>query len=443
MNAMQTSPAERLSYGLSDLASNLIFAMFGSWIFYFYTDVAGLDAAAIGTLFLIARCIDAFDGPVFGLMIDHTRSRYGKCRPWFLWLALPVAAIFFLTFLTPQFSDTSKFIYACVTYLLLSIGYSAINVPVTAILPSLTSDPQERTILVTIRMVCAAAGTAIISLTVLPTVNYLGEGDQARGFMWLALILSLLILSLFLITFKNLRERVIPINKEEKLDAKTLLFVVRNNRPWIVLVLFVFFYFMIFMIKMQSTVYYMTYNFGRQDLTSAVLGCSSLSIIATLFIPLLTGKFSKKGLMIAGLLIFAAGQLLMWLACNAQLIPVLFTGAITGGLGMGIIQPILFTMVADTVDYSERKTGIRAQGFLSSAPTMGVKTGMGLGGALSGWLLAAGGYVAGATQTSRALDAITLSFIWLPIGGALLAAIIMTFYNPDDRVHQTQSAYSK
>ncbi|MBC1742893.1 MFS transporter [Listeria welshimeri] len=427
----QTTWKERISYGLSDTASNFVFAMISTYLIYFYTDVFGISAGVVGTLFLVTRCIDAFDGPIFGVLIDRTNTRWGKARPYFLWLAVPLSIVFVLTFTTPDLSDTGKIIYAYITYMALSILYSAINVPVTAILPSLSSSPKERTVIVTVRMIFAAVGSAIISICVLPLVDLIGQGDKQKGFFWTVVMLAVIASLLFLIAFKNVREKVKPVSADGKVSMKDLVVVMKNNKPWIILVIFAFLYFLVFTIKMQSTVYYLTYNFNRPDLAAGVLGVSTLSIVATIFIPALTNFFSKKMTMMVGLVVFALGQLIVWLSSLNDSVVLLFVGAIVGVLGLGLIQPIMFAMSADTVDYGEWKTGIRAQGFLSSAPAMGVKIGMGVGGALSGWLLAAGGYVPNQMQTKSALMAIEWSYIWVPIIGIAIAIFVMLFYNLD------------
>ncbi|AQY49684.1 sugar (glycoside-Pentoside-Hexuronide) transporter [Listeria weihenstephanensis FSL R9-0317] len=427
----QTSWKERISYGLSDTASNFVFAMISTYLIYFYTDVFGIGAATVGTLFLVTRCIDAFDGPVFGILIDRTNTRWGKSRPYFLWLAIPLAVVFVMTFTTPDLSLTGKTVYAYITYMTLSIMYSAINVPVTAILPSLSSSPKERTVIVTVRMIFAALGSAVVSICVLPMVDLLGQGDKQKGFFWTVVILAVFAVIFFFIAFKNVREKVEPISDKEKIEFKDLLLVMRKNRPWVVMVIFAFIYFLVFTIKMQSTMYYMTYNFGRPDLAAGILGVSTLSIVATICIPKLTSIFTKRTTMLVGLAIFGLGQLIVWISSGNDSVSLLFIGAIVGVLGLGLIQPVLFTMAADTVDYGEWKTGIRAQGFLSSAPTMGVKIGMGVGGAISGWLLSAGGYVPNQTQSASALMAIEWSYIWVPIIGVILAAGVMMFYNLD------------
>lgn len=143
MTENQVGWKERISYGLSDTACNLVFQVIGTYLMFFYTDVFGLSLAAVGTLFLVARIIDALDAPIFGVLIDRTSTKWGKSRPYFLWLAVPFGIMATLTFFTPNLSDSGKSIYAYITYISVGIIYSGVNVPITSILPSLSSNPQE------------------------------------------------------------------------------------------------------------------------------------------------------------------------------------------------------------------------------------------------------------------------------------------------------------
>ena len=158
-NAAKAEPAmknmvpwnERIAYSFSDFACNLSFQLVGTYLMIFYTDTFGLSAAAVGTLFLAARIVDAFDGPFWGIMIDHTHTKWGKSRPYWLWFSIPFAVFCVLVFTTPNMSLTGKLVWAYVTYIGVDVLYSAVNIPITSILPSLTSNPQERVTLSTIR----------------------------------------------------------------------------------------------------------------------------------------------------------------------------------------------------------------------------------------------------------------------------------------------------
>ena len=177
------SQGKRLSYAATDTAGQLVFAVISTYLLYFYTDVYGIPVGIAGTILLVARCIDGIDAPVWGMILDESRSRWGKYRPWFLWLCGPYAVFGVLTFLTPDLSAHAKVWYSAATYIVCGILYTGINTPVTAILSALTPDPSQRVMLTTYRMIGSKVGVLIVNATVLPLVALLGHGNDKRGFM--------------------------------------------------------------------------------------------------------------------------------------------------------------------------------------------------------------------------------------------------------------------
>ena len=195
----------RLSYTSSEVAGQLIFCVISFYLLKFYTDVYGLSAAAAGAILLFARCIDALDAPVWGIIFDKTHSRWGRSRPWFLWLCVPFALAGVATFVTPSVGPTAKIIYAAFTYVICSILYTGINTPVTAILSALTPDSHERVVLTSFRMFGSKLGVLFVNLTVLGLVTLLGHGNDRRGFMIVMPIYAAGTVLLYLLAFRNLR----------------------------------------------------------------------------------------------------------------------------------------------------------------------------------------------------------------------------------------------
>src|SRR5215469_16068820 len=177
---MKTSYTTRFSYAASDTAGQLVFAVISFYILKFYTDVFGIAAAAAGNILLIARCVDAVDAPVWGIIFDKTHSKWGKGRPWFLWLCVPFAVFGVLTFLTPNLSYNTKVIYAAATYIISSVLYTGINTPVTSILSALTPNPQERVTLTCFRMFGSKLGVFIVGTSTLALVALFGNGNDSR-----------------------------------------------------------------------------------------------------------------------------------------------------------------------------------------------------------------------------------------------------------------------
>lgn len=431
MNQNQVPWRERISYGLGDTASNLIFQMTTLYLMYFYTDVFGLNPGAVATLFLVARVIDAIVEPFIGVMIDRTQTRWGKCRPYFLWLAVPFGLTAVLMFLTPDVGDTGKLVYAYITYTMLGIMYSGINLPLSAILPSLTSDSNERTVVNTVRMVFAIFGVITVSAGTMPLVNAFGGGNQSKGFIVTMVLFSVIAILLFLNMFANTKERVKAID-EKPLPMREGVKALKGNIPWLIMLLLGLFLWITTSIQGQTSIYYMTYYLKKPELIPIVNSIQLLMIVTMVFAPMAVKRIGKRNTIIIGSFVSILGYIIAIIGGNALSVPLLLTGLLISGLGMGAGAGLLFAMMADTVDYGEWKSGVRAQGLLYSASSFGVKVGMGLGGALGGWILSMGGYVGNSTsQPDSALAAISFNYLWAPIIGQVIMIILLLFYRLD------------
>ena len=206
---------EKISYSFTDMAGNLLYVTISSYIMYFYTDVFGIAASgALGaaTILLVARFADAISAVVWGSIVDHTNTKWGQSRPWFLWLCVPFAVTVFIAFTAPSLPNASmKFWYALITYILAAGAvYTGIQTPITAILPNLTSDPKERNVANTFRMAGGQIGSFITSALTIPLVGFFGAalgGGAKTGFMVVTAIYGVIAIVLLVLAFKNLRER--------------------------------------------------------------------------------------------------------------------------------------------------------------------------------------------------------------------------------------------
>jgi len=431
LNQNQMPWRERISYGLGDTASNLIFQMTTLYLMYFYTDVFGLNPAAVAVLFLVARVVDAIAEPFIGVMIDRTQTKWGKCRPYFLWLAVPFSITAVLMFLTPDFGDTGKLVYAYISYTLLGIMYSGINLPLSAILPSLTSNSNERTVINTVRMVFAIVGVVIVSAGTMPLVNAFGGGNEAKGFFVTILLFSVIALLLFLNMFVNTKERVKAID-EKPLPFRVGVQALKGNTPWLIMLLLGLFMWITTAIQGRTSIYYMTYYMKKPELISIVNSMQLLMIVSMVFAPFAVKKIGKRNTILIGSIVSIGGYIVAIVGGNAHSVPGLLSGLLISGLGMGVGAGLIFAMMADTVDYGEWRSGVRAQGLLYSASSFGVKVGMGIGGALGGLILSMGGYVAKSdVQSSSALAAISFNYLWAPIIGQVIMIILLLFYRLD------------
>ena len=293
------SHRKRLSYAASDTAGQFVFAVISNYLLYFYTDVYGIPVGVAGTILLVARIIDGVDAPAWGMILDRTRSRWGRYRPWFLWLSVPYAVFGVLTFLTPQLDTRGKVLYSAATYIVCGILYTGINTPVTAILSALTPDPTQRVMLTTYRMIGSKVGVLIVSATALPLVALLGHGNDRRGFMLAMPIFAAAAALLFLVAFRNLEEVVEP--PKEPARILGTFGAISGNWPWTIIALSSFLFWIAFIGRISALVYYFTYNLGRKDLVPLVNSLDIVSLGAVVFLPWLCRFTSKRNLWAWGL----------------------------------------------------------------------------------------------------------------------------------------------
>lgn len=419
---------QRIGYGAADLSCNLIWQMITLYLLFYYTDVAGLAAAHVSLLFLLTRFVDGITDILMGVVIDKTNTRWGKSRPYFLIGAVPFGLLAVLTFLVPDVGEAGKLVYAYITYIGLSAAYTMVNIPMASILPSLTSNANERTTLATVRIVFALIGATAVSALTLPMVDALGGGSQAQGFFWTMLIFAVIGMLLFFFTFKNVEEKVKI--RRQKVTLKTSFSGLKGNKPWYIFMLNIVFMWGSYFLQQATLIYFFTYNIGRADLASVIATISAfVPVFGTLMTPLFARMMYKRTLFMVASAINLAGIIVMLIA-NVN-VPGLIIGAVIAASGYGLRQAIYFSMQADPVDYGEWKTGINASGLMMALNGFMGKLTFAFAGALSGMLLTWGRYVPNQTQPDSALLAIQLGYLIIPAILVVFSMITMCFYNLD------------
>lgn len=419
---------KRIGYGIGDLGCNLVFSTMASYLMVFYTDVFGITAAAAGTMMLVTKFIDAMTDTGMGLIVDRTHTKWGQGRPYFVVGAIPFAVFTFLTFFIPDLGSSGKLVWAYVTYCLLCTAYTVVNIPLNTIVPRLTSDIHERDILVSTRMICAMFGTAIVMSITAPLVNFFGQGNEARGYLTTMTIYGIVAMLIFFVTFASTKEVVPPTVSHEKTSLKND-FKGLTGQAWILFLLNLF-YFSLYVVRSTTVIYYFKYNLGRSDWLSLVGILGILSGLPMLLaLPSLEKKFSKRNLMFASVIIYVAGDLLIYFGRNSAFC--LLAGLVITGLGIYGIFGLTFSMQPDVIDYSEYKKNASVSGLIAAIQGFFVKGGMGLTSFIIGAFLKNGGYVANAEQTSRALSYIEICFIWIPIVLCIIIAGLTYFYKLD------------
>lgn len=422
---------QRCAYASTDAAGNLLYCVISGYLLYFYTDVFGLSVGVAGTILLLTRFIDALDAPMWGFIIDHTKSRFGKSRPFFLWLCLPFAIFTVLTFTVPNLSGNAKIAYAVITYIFAGVLYTGISAPITSILPNLSRDSDERIVLNSWRMTGGNIGYFFAVTFTLPLVALLGGGDDGKGFSRTVTVFAVITVIMFVFAFINLREQ--NIEENVSIPIKKSIRALKGNWPWVIIVGANLLYWLANTARASSLVYYFQYNLNAKSYVPLFNGISLIQVLGVVLIPFLTKKIKKSTTMIAGFSLATIGHVIMALAGGS--IGGLIAGWLVACTGTGIAVSMPFAMLSDAVDYGEWKTGIRASGFLTTiGSAFCIKAGSGLGGFIPSMIMNACGYIPNHTQNASALGAIRFNFIWLPVILFLCGIVVMSLYgNYEDK----------
>ena len=432
---------QRLGYGAADMASNLIWPMICTYLTVYYTDALLLDTAAVGIITLASKFIDAVTDVLMGIIVDKTEFKSGKCRPYFIIGAIPLALFAVLTFWVPSLvsnNSVMQIVLAFITFNLVSTCYTVVNTPLSAILPSLSADDKERNILVTFRMVMAAIGSFCVTYFALPLINNFGGVKNPFSYAWTIGIFSVVAVALLFFSFGNTREVVKPI-REEKIKLKDGLKAV--NAQYILFVITMFIYLLGFAVKQAGVVYYYKYYVGNEDYVPIQAIITSVSmVVGQLTIPFFCKVMGKKGSSILMNIIAILGNV-VFLFCGTDLVW-LGIGTALVWFPLGYLMGMRFALLADVVEYCELKSGIRAAGILSSLDSFLAKLAFGLNVTIMLGLMSVGGYDADAdAQTEAAKLFIQIGFVVVPIICIVLTIILFFFFRFDKELPKLKAAH--
>ena len=438
---------QRFGYGAADMASNLIWPMICTYLTVYYTDALLLDTAAVSLITLASKFIDAITDVLMGIIVDKTNMKSGKCRPYFLIGAIPLALFAVLTFSLPSMVSNNKvlmIVMAFITFNLVSTCYTIVNTPLSAILPSLSSDQSERNVLVTFRMVMAAVGSFCVTFFALPIINSFGGEKDLYSYAWTIGIFSIVAVLLLIFSYMNTREVVKPI-KEEKVKLKDGIKAI--NGQYVLFVITMFIYLLGFAVKQAGVFYYYKYYIGDigdmkvETIISIQALVTSLSMVAgQLTIPFFCKIMGKKKSAILMNFIALAGNII-FIFCGANLIW-LCVGTALVWFPLGYLMGIRFALLADVVEYCELKSGIRAAGILSSLDSFLAKLAFGLNVTIMLCLMEIGGYDANqAVQTETEKLFIQLGFVGVPILCVVVTIILFLFFKFDKELPKMKEEY--
>jgi GPH family glycoside/pentoside/hexuronide:cation symporter len=431
---------EKLGYGLGDTASNFFFATFNVFLLYYYTDIFGLTAAAVGTMFLLTKILDAVSDPIMGLIADRTNSRWGKFRPYLLWAAVPYGFCGYAMFANPDLSYTGKLIYAYVTYSLMMLAYTAINVPYSALMGVISPSSIERTKVASYRFFCAFAAGWLVGTFVTPLKNILGGGDEALGFRLTMAIFAVVSVALFWITFATTKERVTPtpMKSDMKLDFKALL----GNGPWRALFAAGIFTLINIAVRNGTLLYYFKYFVGDDgtriflifDKTAVFMSLGLLAMmVGVVLTKTLSQRFEKRQLMIVLSFLNALSMAVFYFTPPDQFWLMVAINC-AGMLAAGPTPALVWSMYADCADYGEWKTGRRTTALVFSTVQFSHKMGLAVGAGLAGIILSWFGFVANETQSATSMAGIRFMFSVFPAVFALMGIVAIYFYRIDSKM---------
>lgn len=463
MNCQSTSVklsfGEKFGYGLGDTASNFVWALMMNFIMFYYTDIFGITAAAAGTMLLFARSTDGVADFFIGAIADRTKSKWGRFRPYLLWLCVPLAIVFVLAFTTPDISPAGKLVWAWVTYNLMMLLYSAINIPYGALSGVMTDDPLERTSLNSYRMSLAQIGGIIANSSFIVLIAKFGAGNQQLGAQRTVMLFSLAAIVLFLISFWTTKERIHP-PKEQKTNLLQDIKNLFRNRHWIMMFVTGIINITFAVVRGTAGIYYLQ-RYLKLDTSGAdksffkwedgqAVEVFYLGQIGTYF--LISGLAMIFGAMMTRFAVKLLGKKWSFITSLALVgltaipfyfikpdqVSLVYAFQIIGMIFAGINATLFWAMVADTADFQEWKYNVRTTGVAFSATTCAQKAGMGIGAAIAGYLISYFGYdPKAAAQNPEAIRGILLLISVIPAVGLLLLSCLFTIYGLNEHICKT------
>ena len=456
-NSGTLSRTEKIGYGLGDAASNLYFQFFNIFLFYYYTDVFGLSAGAVGTMYLLANFWDAVNDPIMGAIADRVETKKGKYRPFVLWFAIPYGAFGYAIFANPDLAELGKLIYAYLTFIGFKMIYTAINVPYSAMMGVITPNAVERMALSTYRFVGAFSGGFVVSLLVRPLVKMFGGDDEALGFQSTMALFGVVSVIMFLITYVTTKERVKPQPKKHVKLSDDIRFLMRN-RPWVIMVIAAVCTLSNVAVRGAVGAHFFKYYvddgflplftlgnsdswfFLEFDRFTVFLSSGTLMFIAGVTLTGLVGRVMGKRNALIFFTLLNSATVIGFFFIPAHAYWTMFAVNLLGSLLAGPTPALVWALYTDVADYGEWKFGRRATGLVMSAAMFAQKLGLTVGGAASGWMLAGFGYQANEEQSPGALMGICVMYSIIPGVLALLNGVVLFFLALDERTIKQMQA---
>lgn len=402
---MKLTNSKKMAFGIGALGKDLCYAIISYYLMIYFTDTAGLTPLFVGNLFLVARVWDAINDPMMGFVVDNTRTKWGKFRPWLLIGTVINAVILIFLFRNPGLTGTAKYVYYSVMYILWGMSYTLMDIPYWSMLPSLSSTKEERDSMSVIPRIFASTAWLLMGAFALTLVNKLGNGDKSKGYSSLAVLIAVIFVVTILITVTCVKDgsenQSKSQQKAKKTTIKDALHVIRANDQLKVYIGVVLAYNLVVQLAGGVANYYFKYVAGNENLFSSFTTAASFAEIIALFaFPLLSKKLSKKQ-------VFAVASFTPAIGLGALItigsimptnIPLIVISGVFYKFGSGLTLGATTVMLADVIDYGEAKLGTRNESIIASFQTLLVKT----ASAVAGWFVGVGLTIFGYIQPTDA-----------------------------------------
>lgn len=420
----------KIAYGMGDVGCNFSWMFVGNFLMIFYTDVFEIGMSAVAGLMLFSRFWDAINDPVIGGLSDKTHTRWGRYRPWLLIAAPLTALVLMLTFWAhPDWSSTGKTIYMAVTYCILVLGYTCVNIPYGTLCGAMTQNIEERAKINTFRSVSAMVAIGIINIITVPLIAALGGGNDRRGYLLVAVIYGCIFAFCHIFCFAKTKE-VVKIPEKEKTSQKVQLASVTKNRPYMIAVAGQFLFGVTLYGRNADALYYFTYVEGNQALFSTYsLFIIIPSIIGAACFPAVFRLTNNKGrsasifALLTGISMFT----MFFFTVRETPVPFYLFSCLAQFFFSGF-NTAIYAIVPDCVEYGEWKTGLRNDGFQYAFISLGNKIGMAIGTSVLAGVLGSFGYAANQQQNPAVLAVIKHSFTTIPGVLWIVTAVVLFFY---------------
>lgn len=425
----------RAAYGIGDYAICLYWSGVGLYLLYFYTDVVGISPLYAGWIYAIGITWDAITDPFMGFIAERTRSKWGSYRPFIIFGSVPLALSFVLLFWVPPFEGTFLFLFLLLVNIFHRSCFTIVSVPYSSLTARITDDSDERTKLTTARMLAASFGTFSISAAGFPIVLFFGSGNESTGFLFLGLISGSIAILILAITVYFVKERrfdpVNQVNANFKLIAKS----VSQNYPfWIVFSSILILGSTALMFN-NNLIYFVKYSLDLHAYQGLILGTSGgFTLLAIPFWALLALRLGKRNSWLIAMVWLLIGFLAFYFYPTQSLSELLIILAFLG-FGNGATGVLFWSMLPDTIEYGEWKTGIRTESSLYGFMTFAQKGAIGISALLLGIMLTNIGFIPNEIQSQETLDSLKMVMSWVPISGVILSLIMVIFYPINKSFH--------